>query len=129
MALNAIKKGKKGERECAKWLAGLLNLKYVPERNLEQVRHGGHDLQVEDFIFEVKRCQTLHFRKWWVQICIAVNNMKGGLGYEPIVIYRQNNNPWRILISARYIGLEYGYVALGTVESKQWLIKRYTLMI
>lgn len=124
MVINARKKGASGERECARWLKEILNLDYLPERNLEQVRHGGYDLKVRDFIFEVKRCQSLSFRKWWVQVMTASKESS-----EPIVIYRQNTQPWRILISARYIGLKYGYIALGAIESKQWLIQRYALMI
>ena len=127
MTINARRKGSSGERECARWLKEILDLEHAPERNLEQVRHGGHDLIVEDFIFEVKRCQALKFRKWWLQIVTASNNYSCEL--EPVVIYRKNNQPWRILISARHIGLSHGYVALGAVESKQWLVQRYALMV
>ena len=124
MALNAKKKGSKGERECARWLKETLDLDYLPERNLEQVRHGGYDLIVKDFVIEVKRCQVLHLRQWWLQVVTASKEI---IGAEPIVIYRQNNQPWRILISARHIGCTYGYLALGTIESKQWLKQRYAL--
>ena len=126
MVINARKKGASGERECAQWLKDLLNLEVAPERNLEQVRHGGYDLKVDDFIFEVKRQQTLSFRKWWLQVVTA---SKEYVGAEPVVIYRQNKQPWRILISARYIGLSHGYMALGSIESRQWLIKRYTSVV
>ena len=88
MSINARKKGASGERECARWLKELLNLEQVPERNLEQVRSGGYDLKVGDFIIEVKRCEKLQFRKWWVQVVTASKNF---IGSEPVVIYRQNN--------------------------------------
>ena len=123
--INISRKGSQGERQCAKWLADVLQLDEIPKRNLEQVRSGGHDLQVADFVFEVKGCQTLNFREWWVQIVTASKRVAGS---EPVVIYRSNTNPWRILISAKHIGLMRGYIRLGSIESKLWLIQRYEEM-
>ena len=109
MTINARRKGSSGERECARWLKKILNLEQAPERNLEQVRSGGYDLRVGDFIIEVKRSEKLQFRKWWLQVVIA---SKGFVGVEPVVIYRQNKQPWRILISAKYINLDHGYMLM-----------------
>jgi len=122
MAINSRRKGGNGEREFAEWVHNLLGLINKPKRNLEQVRSGGTDLIVPPFAFEVKRCEKLQLRKWWVQVVKAVKD-KDGLAHNliPVVAYRQNKQGWRILISAQYIGLDHGYLALGLNESREWL--------
>lgn len=117
MPINARNKGANGEREAAKWLKKLLKLDYTPERNLEQVRDGGYDLYVHPFIVEVKRCERLELRKWWRQVTIASNFLEG----IPVVLFRQNRQPWRLLISASYVGLRAGFVQLDNTETKEWL--------
>ena len=122
MSLNARNKGASGEREAAKWLKGLLKLDYTPERNLEQVRDGGYDLYVHPFIVEVKRCETLLLKQWWRQVKHASAMLEG----IPVVLFRQNRQPWRLLISAEYIGLKSGYVQLDANETKEWLKWMYS---
>jgi len=119
--INGRAKGAAGEREFAKWLQDNLKLDFLPTRNLEQTREGGADiLGVDPFVFEVKRCETLALRDWWIQ----VNKACHYLDDEPIVAYRKNHQPWRFLISARNIGLEKGFVQLEEFEAKTWLLKQ-----
>lgn len=121
MTINGRNKGSAGEREAAKWLKELLKLDFTPERNLEQTRSGGYDLYVHPFIIEVKRCEQLNYRRWWHQVTNAAKFLEG----IPVVLFRQNRQPWRLLISASYISLKSGYVLLDNAETKKWLLKKY----
>ena len=115
--VNSRNKGANGEREAAKWLASKFNLAELPERNLEQVRKGGHDLVgFPPFCFEVKRQEQLELRKWWVQ---AVNASTQEYNV-PVVLYRQNRKKWKFLISAREIGLDTGFIQLEAREFLLW---------
>ncbi len=121
MALNSRSKGANGEREFAKWLQDNLGLDFLPQRNLEQVRSGGADIMnVEPFCFEVKRCQVLNLKQWWVQVTKAFRR-----GDIRVVAYRQNRQPWRFLISAGYLGLAEGFIQLDEKVGKQWLKDTY----
>lgn len=122
--VNARAKGAAGEREFIKWLLHHFHIFDIPERNLEQVRRGGGDIvNVDPFVFEVKRQQVLSLRKWWVQVSEVSNN-----GKVPIVAYRQNRKPWKFLISATNIGLETGFIQLEDIEFIKWFenILEYT---
>jgi len=120
--LNARRKGANGEREFCRWIAKLLDLDKIPERNLEQVRHGGADvLGIGNFVFEVKRCEKLQLRKWWIQ----VKNAMIDPNTIPVVVFRKNNDRWAILISATHIGLKYGFIQLPPSETEQWLKRKY----
>ncbi|MCP4651505.1 MAG: hypothetical protein GY853_15685 [PVC group bacterium] len=122
MTINARSKGSRGEREFAQWIKDLLALNYLPKRNLEQVRSGGADiLGVGDFVFEVKRVEKLHLKKWWRQVKASVTSVND----IPVVVYRQNRKDWRILISAEFVGLQYGFVCLENLESERWLKMKY----
>jgi len=123
--INGRGKGAGGEREFCKWLQETLNLQKTPERNLDQVRNGGSDInEVAPFMFEVKRCEALAKRDWWVQVKKAANTVPGSI---PVVAYRQNRKPWKFLISAQFIGLEKGFVQLEEVEFTQWLKNYYNV--
>jgi hypothetical protein len=118
--INGINKGKAGEREAAEWLRKKLNLDIAPQRNLEQTRSGGYDLiGLEPFIFEVKRQETLHLHDWWMQVKRAAS----ATGDIPIVMYRQNRKPWNFLISAKYIGVDAGYLIVNEVVFIKWFNK------
>ena len=120
--INGRSKGAGGERELCRWLQETLNLQTTPERNLDQVRNGGSDInEVAPFMFEVKRCEALAKRAWWVQVKKASNTVPGTI---PVVAYRQNRKPWRFLISAEYIGLDLGFIQLEEFEFVNW-IKNY----
>lgn len=122
--INARTKGAKGEREAAEWLQKKFGLENTPERNLEQVRHGGFDLiGFQPFAFEVKRCQTLSLRTWWVQAVTSTNSEYS----VPVVMYRQNRQPWRFLISAQHLGIKKGYLVLEELEFVKWATKFLSL--
>ena len=131
MTINSRRKGAKGEREFCEWIRDLLDLDETPVRNLEQTRSGGADiLGVDPFIFEVKRVEKLSLRRWWIQVAkvglqLNRNRTKDSVQLHPVVAYRQNRQPWRILISAKLLGLPNGYISLGRVESRFWLQKMY----
>ncbi len=116
--INGRAKGAAAEREAAKWLFDKFNLEVMPERNLEQVRKGGHDLlHFQPFAFEVKRVETLSLRAWWVQ---AVKSCTDEY-YEPVVMFRRNRTQWQFLISAKHIGLKHGFVRLQHTEFIKWV--------
>lgn len=124
--INSRTKGANGEREAAQWIQERFNLEHTPQRNLEQVRYKsrgriqrGDDLVgFEPFCIEVKRCETLALRDWWIQAKQAA--LRNGPGSIPVVMYRQNRRPWRFLISARAIGVERGYIMLEAREFVLW---------
>ena len=116
--LNARKKGAGGELEAAKWLAKEFRLANIPERNLEQVRSGGHDLTgFQPLCIEVKRCEVISKRHWWLQATAAVTDEYS----IPVVMYRQNHKKWLFLISAGYIGVSKGFIELEAREFKLWV--------
>lgn len=118
MTINGRSKGGRGERECCSYLKQLFMLDFDPVRNLDQTREGGADiLNIPGFTFEVKREERLKLQDWWLQVkkaCIP--------GTIPVVIFRQNKRKWEGLISAEYIGLEYGYIRLENKELNKWLL-------
>ena len=123
--INGRGKGAEGERSFCRWLQETLKLQKTPERNLDQVRNGGADInEVAPFMFEVKRCEALAKRDWWVQIKKASNTVPGSI---PVVAYRQNRKPWKFLISAQFIGLEKGFIQLEEVEFAKWLKNYYNI--
>jgi hypothetical protein len=121
MTLNARAKGQNGEREFSKWLQKTLELPETPQRNLDQVRDGGFDVRLGSFIFEVKRCQTISLKAWWLQVVSS----RTGHSDIPIVAYRPNHQPWRFLISATYIRLDKGFIQLEEKVFTAWLQKHY----
>ena len=126
MIMNVRNKGANGEREAAKWLE--LELRLEPgsmQRNLEQCRSGGFDLiGCPPFAFEVKRCQVLSKRDWWLQVVTGCNSEYN----IPVVMYRQNNKKWKFLISAKWLGLENGYIELEVREFIAWFRRTIRLL-
>jgi hypothetical protein len=119
--INSRNKGRAGEHEFCKWLRDLLNLDIVPERNLDQVRATGADvINIHPFVFEVKRCEKLELRKWWVKL---INNVESG--EIPVLAYRQNHQQWRLAIDAVCVGLSGCFVVLEPHESIYWLKKTW----
>lgn len=116
--INPRTKGANGEREFCEWLQYNLGLEHKPERNLEQVRHGGHDVMIGNLMFEVKRCEKLKKKAWWMQVIKASERIAGSI---PVVAYRMNRKPWVFLISAKYLGLNGGFIQLEEREFKSWL--------
>jgi len=114
--INSRTKGATAELEAARWLQSTFRLEHTPQRNLEQVRSGGHDLLgFPPFYVEVKRQEILNLRGWWQQALNAARNSEDD-DAEPVVMYRQNRGPWLFLISARHLnmsqdaGLKLGYL-------------------
>lgn len=123
--INGRGKGAEGEREFCRWLQNTLDLGYLPTRDLEQVRSGGADVTcLRPFLFEVKRCEALAQRTWWLQVMRAARAVPGSI---PVVCFRQNRQPWRFLLSATYLGLDSGFLQLEETEFTVWLQKYYNI--
>lgn len=115
--VNSRTKGAAGEREAGKWLQAKFRLANAPERNLEQVRSGGHDLVgFPPFAFEVKRTEGVSKRAWWLQAHTS-RTKKYNIA---VVMYRKSRQPWRFLISARYVGCKNGFIQLEEREFIGW---------
>lgn len=128
MAIKSPKqKGSGGEREVIDlltvWAAEVgvtLNL----ERNLEQTRAGGADINgVEGMEVEVKRVENLVISTAWAQVCRAAERS----GKHPFLIHRQNRKPWRvrtIVKAAQHIGGAWSLtplvVNLELEEAQKW---------
>lgn len=127
--INSRTKGATGERELCDWLQKTFNLEEKPTRNLDQVRDSGCDVICQPFAFEVKRCEKLDCLAWWGQIKRAVENKNGkAFGLEPVVVFRQNGNKWQFMISAKYIGVDNGWIILSELVFKKWaldFVERY----
>lgn len=99
--INGRTKGAAAEREAGKWLQESFSLPAAPHRNLEQVREGGYDLLgFEPFAMEIKRVEQLSLNQWWLQALKQAQHRQC-----PVVMYRQNRQPWRFLIPATAIGV------------------------
>lgn len=112
-------KGRRGELEFCRHIAQLLDLPDVPKPILSQSRDGGCDVMLEPFYFEVKRRETLAENQWWQQAFAATI----GTELDPVVAYRQSRKRWRYLISARHIGLDYGFIQLYEPTFKSWALQ------
>lgn len=109
MSLNPVHKGKRGEVEFCQWLDKNLGIDAEREYNQSQ---GGADIIINDFIFEVKRRETLNLKAWWKQVTVAANNRDKNL--IPVVCFRQNRKPWEFLLSASLIGpIDEGFIRLN----------------
>jgi len=84
-------KGAAAERELAALLSNELG--FVVKRKLGQARDSGDDIQVGKFRIEAKRVETLAVPKWVRQI-----ESHCGPDEVPIVAFRQNAQPWRIVM-------------------------------
>lgn len=107
LSINSVHKGKKGEVEFCKWLDKNLGIK--TERNYNQSK-GGSDIIIDDFIFEIKRCEVLKLEDWWYQVAISKQKHENQ-DLIPIVCFRQNRKPWEFLLPAYLIcGLDKGFL-------------------
>jgi len=84
-------KGAAAERELAALLTDELG--FVVKRKLGQARDSGDDVQVGRFRIESKRTETVSVPKWCRQI-----ESHCAPGEVPIVAFRQNGQPWRIVM-------------------------------
>lgn len=103
--INIRQKGANGERQLATQLNDIVNAllfkhgipvpaKPVIQRNQNQSAVGGNDLtNTFGLGIEVKRQENLNVEAWWRQ-CVDSAARNGEL---PVLIYRQNNGPWRVV--------------------------------
>jgi hypothetical protein len=95
-------KGARGEREVYKILQPIVAECYTSrglapplmQRNNNQSRAGGYDIVGLDWIaIEVKRREELAINTWWKQTLAQCKDNQ-----EPVLFYRQNNQPWRVIM-------------------------------
>lgn len=89
-----------GEREFIKIIQDCFDeygIKKCVERNLNQPRDGGLDIHLDylNMRIEIKRVQVLAINTWWRQ------TLKGAGVYTPVLAFRQNYQPWRIIVAGR----------------------------
>lgn len=109
MPINGRTKGHDAERDIARRFNEIVETTYrqvtgneLPEdwtpqvqRNQNQSAVGGDDLiGTYGFSIEVKRQEALSLDKWWKQACLSA----GRQGKTPVVIFKQNRKPWRVLM-------------------------------
>lgn len=88
-------KGHSGEREICALLTKALGLKKPLFRNVDQVRFGGADIVgLRPWAIEVKRQEQVAIKSFWKQARSQVTKKNP----IPVVIYRANHQPWRVLI-------------------------------
>ena len=95
MPVNSRAKGSRGELEAAKIWLDLTGIKL--ERNLDQWRSGGYDLEgLDGWAIEVKRAKKPLLNQWWQQTCeqAAKNQLK------PVLWYGLDNQKWRVVVPA-----------------------------
>lgn len=112
MTINIRAKGQVGEREVADMLNFIiykvmqskgyaetecLKAMQTVQRNQNQSAVGGNDLtNCFGLSIEVKRQETLSIPTWWKQ-CVASAARNNEV---PVLIYRQNRKPWRVVTYA-----------------------------
>jgi Holliday junction resolvase len=107
--VHVANKGKEGEREVCRLLNAEINaiiaantldqatidmLKAVVQRNQNQSAVGGGDINLFGLSIEVKRQETLSVEEWWRQTTKSAERN----GDKPVLIYRQNNKKWHVVI-------------------------------
>ena len=97
MGLNIRKKGSDGELELCRRLQPFFP--NTLQRNLEQVRSGGADVDgAHPFVIECKRVQDTGLgnkNAWWRQVKAAVTDP---IQKIPVVAFRPNKAKWRYLV-------------------------------
>jgi hypothetical protein len=103
MALHALNKGKRAEREVISILQPVVTQLYraahitppTLQRNTIQSDDGGCDLVGLDWLaLEVKHQETFHLNEWWVQT--VTQAYRGGKRRVPVLWYKRNNVQWRV---------------------------------
>lgn len=98
-------KGKQGEKEVVMLLQQVIDELYLPINCRPILRQteksSGFDLTgVHGLAFEVKRRETLQLNQWWLQAkaqaLTATQQDTRGAKWRPVLIYRQNRQPWRV---------------------------------
>ncbi len=124
----AKQKGSAGEYEVISLLTGWaasIGIRLVLERNLEQVRHGGADINgVPGLEIEVKRVEATGINSWWKQVLKAADKS----GKRPFLIHRRNRQPWRVRVhlyaaeyTAEHVGVTIPLVVdLELEDARRW---------
>ncbi len=122
-------KGALGERQVLAILEQELGLKLV--RNKQQAARGGRDI-IEDvdrhqhpipFAIEVKFRKTESIKTWWAQTVEQAE----ATGRKPVLFFRGNNKPWRVVADVHDINPEVwpvrrgDYVVLNLQPALQWM--------
>lgn len=120
MAIKSPKnKGSGGEREVIELLTNWgreIGVGLRLERNLEQVRRGGADVNgVPGLEIEVKRVEGNGINGWWSQVCRAAQRSGG----RPFLCHRKNRQPWRFRVAVLSYELRIGDQAPG---APFWLV-------
>lgn len=102
MASKAKKKGARGEMEVIQLLQPIVDQVFAMfdmdppklQRNLEQVRAGGSDLNGIPFLdVEIKRQEELRIEEWWKQACASAKPHT-----EPVLMWRTNRGGWNVML-------------------------------
>lgn len=110
MALNARKKGQRGERGVIELLQPIvdevrLTLGIHPillQRNAMQAHLGGEDLVgVQGFSIEVKFVEQLNINSWWDQALRQAE--AAGPGIIPVLLYRASRQQWNAMARIRAV--------------------------
>ena len=99
-------KGATGEREFINIVKRLTDHAVVLNRNLDQSRSGGDDLNGHHlFSFEIKRRKTVTdamVTGWWLQtVDQAVRK-----GKQPVLAWRQDKQAWRVMVHPETVGFD-----------------------
>ena len=84
-------KGAAAEREVCQIIRDILLVDV--NRNLDQTRDGGNDIDLGKYKLEIKRQETLALPTWCRQVELACNNDE-----IPVVVYRTSREPWRVVL-------------------------------
>ena len=125
MSIHVVNKGKEGEREVVRELAGIIEqciqsepdwdpetvkaLREAPQRNQNQSAVGGGDINLLGISFEVKRQETLSVNAWWAQ-CVTSAKRNNDL---PVLLYRQNRKAWNVVMAA-----DLRYSSTGSIRAR-----------
>ena len=118
------RKGAAGEREFAAAVHDALGVRLV--RRLDQCRAGGHDLEPEAhdasdaaavlrrFAIEVERRRRIRYAdvaRWWTEEAVPEAR---AAGLEPLLAYRADRAPWRVVVALGGLGASGRPVGEGT---------------
>lgn len=119
MAAMSRNKGQRAEREIVKLLQPVVIAVWnelgregaapALERNLMQSHKGGHDLIGLDWLaLEVKHQEQFVLSSWWRQAKTQAEEAEAKIHrpVEPVLFYRRNNIPWRVVM--------FGYLDAGS---------------
>lgn len=101
--MKARRKGQNGEREVISLLQPIVDERYKTlsslsapdlERNQNQSNNGGYDIiGLEWIALEIKRQEKENISAWWAQ-----TKKQAKPNQQPVLIYRANNQPWRVML-------------------------------